>query len=101
MGDRDPERRHDRVPDELLYRPALGFDLLAHRAEVRSHDLLQTLGIQALSEPGRAGDVGEQDRDEASLLSRRRGLGAEPRAARGAEESPGRDHGAAHGTARD
>ncbi len=34
VRDRHAERRHDGVADELLDRPALGLDLLAHRAEV-------------------------------------------------------------------
>jgi len=48
VRDRDAEGRHHGVADELLDGPALGLDLLAHGAEVGSHDLLQTFGVQLL-----------------------------------------------------
>ena len=83
------ERGHDGVADELLDRPALGLDLLAHRPEVRREHLLQPLGVQSLAQAGRARHVGEQDRHEAAFLTGRQGFDRfEHRAAGGQNRAP-------------
>ena len=71
MRHRRAEDRHHRVPDELLDRPAVALEDGAHLLVVAGHDAAQRLGIQAFAERGRAGDVGEQDRDGLADLSRR------------------------------
>ena len=98
VRDRDAEHGHDRVPDELLDSPALGLDLLAHRGEVGAHYILETFGVQALAECGRTGDVREQDRDQAALLTRRHRLRLQLGTARWAEARPSWDLCAADGT---
>ena len=96
---RHPERRHHGVADELLDRPALGLDLLAHRLRVGLHHLAEPFGIEALAELGRPGDVGEHDRDEPPLLPGASG-GRHRLPARGAEGRIGRQRRAARGARR-
>ena len=60
VGDRHPEDRHHRVSDELLHRAAVRLDDSAHPLEVGRQQRLQRLGIDRLSERGRADDVAEQ-----------------------------------------
>ena len=69
VGRRHPEHGHDGVADELLDGAALGFDLGAHRVEVGTQHVTQALGVELLSDGGRAGDVGEQNGDQLAFLS--------------------------------
>ena len=69
VGGGDAERGHHGVADELLDRPTLGLDLVAHRLEERGHDLAEGLGVEALTERRGSRDVGEQDRHELALLA--------------------------------
>ena len=62
VDDRHSEHGHDRVADELLDRAAVALERRLHRAEVARHHPPQRLGIEPLSERGRAGDVREDDR---------------------------------------
>ena len=87
---RDTEDRHDRVADELLHRATVGVDHELHLVEESTHHAAKGLRIQAFTERGRAGDIGEQDRDDLAHLGgtlvrgtqRRGALLTEPRAIR-------------------
>ena len=87
---RDAEDRHHRITDELLHRAAVRMDHELHLIEEATHHATESLRIQALSECGRAGYVGEQDRHDFSHLGgallrtnqRRRALLTEPCAIR-------------------
>ena len=65
----DPEHRHHGVPDVLLDGPAVTLDRPAHRLEVARLHVAQRLGIQALAERRRAGQVAEHDRDRLADLA--------------------------------
>ena len=65
---RDAEDRHHRVADELFHHAAVALDDAAHRVEISFHDSAQGLGIQALAERSRAGDVREDHGDRSSRL---------------------------------
>jgi hypothetical protein len=71
VDDRDPERRHDRVADELLDRPAVVLDDAADLDEVARDDAPVRLRVEPLSERGRVDDVGEDDGDRLAHLTRR------------------------------
>ena len=59
-----PEHGHDRVADELLHRAAVALERGLDGLEVPPHDVAKELRVEALAEGRRAGDVGEQDRDD-------------------------------------
>ena len=65
---RHAEHGHDRVADELLDGAAVVLERRLHRAEVAPHHPPQRLGIEPLSERGRAGDVREDDRHDLPRL---------------------------------
>ena len=72
VHERDAERRHDRVADELLDRAAVPLQDLAGRLVVAGPDVAQRLGIELLAERSRIGHVAKDERDglpdhEASL----------------------------------
>ena len=62
------EDSHDRVADVLLDRPAPTLDDPRHSAEVGCQQDLQPLGIELLAKGSGTHKVGEQDRDELSLV---------------------------------
>ena len=72
VQDGDAEHRHDGVADELLHGPPVRFERRLHLLEVAGHDPPQGFGIEALSQVGRTGDVGEQDGHDLANLPRRR-----------------------------
>ena len=81
VRDRYAENRHHGVPDELLDRPAVTLDRVAHRVEVAEHQLPHRLGVHPLAHRSRPGDVAEeQGRELSPLGSRRRQRGAASRA---------------------
>ena len=61
---RHAEDGHDRVADELLHRAAVALQHDAHLGEVAVHQLPQRLGVELLSERGRALDVREDHGDD-------------------------------------
>ena len=65
---RDTEDRHHRITDEFLHRAAVGVDHELHLVEEATHHATEGLRIQTLSECGRTGDVGEQDRHDLAHL---------------------------------
>ena len=68
VGSRQPEHGHDRVAHELFERAAVtGDDLAGNRVEP-SQEGAQVLRVQRLAHGGRAGHIGEQDRDEPAFL---------------------------------
>jgi hypothetical protein len=86
MHDRDPEDPHDRVADEVLDRPAVALDGVAHPPEPPLHRPAQRLGIHPLSKRRRSHDVRKDHRDDFPPLGscrcrrhRRSTGGAEPR----------------------
>src|SRR2546427_373284 len=54
------EGRHHGVADELLHRPAEGFDLTTDTREVGSQDRANVFGIELLRPCGEADEVGEE-----------------------------------------
>ena len=81
MQDGEAEDGHERVAGELLERAAVARDDGRHLAEVAREDPAHRLGVEALAERGRAGDVDEQHGDrpprlDGQLLDGRRGLPA-------------------------
>ena len=68
VGDGQAEDRHHRIADELLDGAAVVGDHLAGDRVVAGEQRAQVFGIELLTERGRAGNIGEQDRDEPSLL---------------------------------
>ena len=68
VGDRCAEERVDRVADVLLHRPALGFDDRAQRGERLIERGFEPFRAELHGELGRADDVDEERRDEASLF---------------------------------
>ena len=63
VHDRDPERGHDRVADELLDRAAVALQHLARGLVVARPDGPKRLGIEAFPQRRRIGDVTEDERD--------------------------------------
>ena len=63
---RQPEDRHDRVPDELLHGAAVVLEDSLHRLEVALEKLAQRLRVHRLGEAGRADEVREHDGDRLS-----------------------------------
>ena len=72
VQDGDAEHRHDGVADELLHGPPVRFEGRLHLLEVAGHDPAHGFGIEALSQAGGTGDVGEQDGHDLANLPRRR-----------------------------
>ncbi len=70
---RSPEHGHHGIPDELLHRPAVRFDLRAHTLVVRPDPRAHILGIRPLGCGGEPDQVAEQHRHHLPLLQRRRG----------------------------
>jgi hypothetical protein len=69
MGGRQAEDRHHRVADELLDGPAvLGDDVPGHGVVARQQRA-EILRIERLTKGRRAAHIGEEDRDEPSLLA--------------------------------
>src|SRR5437870_5433211 len=68
---RRPPDRHHCVADELLDRAAVPLDQLAAGLEVAREQLSRVLGVARLGERGEPDEVGEENRDEASLGDRR------------------------------
>jgi hypothetical protein len=87
VGSGDPEHGHHGVADKLLHGAAMPLDGVGHGVEVAHHHASERLGVQALAERGRAGDVAEDDGDGLAHLGGGRCLG-EPLAARVAEPGP-------------
>ena len=63
VHDRDPERGHDRVADELLDRAAVPLQHLARGLVVARPDAPKRLGIEAFPQRRRVCDVTEDERD--------------------------------------
>ena len=72
-GRRRAPHGHDRVPDELLHRPAVGADDLRGRREVSAQQVPHLLGVARLRQGGEADEVGEQDRYQPPLSAGRLG----------------------------
>ena len=68
----EPEDGHDGVSDVLLDRAAVADEDRAHGLEVDSEDGAERLAIEPFPERGRALQVAEDDRDDPSVLLRRR-----------------------------
>jgi len=68
VGPRHAEDGHDRVADELLERAATLGDHARGDVVVRGHERADILWIARVRERRRAGDVGEEDRDDAALF---------------------------------
>ena len=81
MRDGSTEHGHDRVADELLHRPAEGFDRSADAREVRRLDGADVLRVELLRAGGEADEVDEEDGDDLPLLGERAGRGRQRRAA--------------------
>ena len=60
---REAEHRHHRVADELLHRAAVALDGDPHLLVPPAQELAQRLGVEALAEHGRVGQVAEEDAD--------------------------------------
>ena len=71
-GRRDPEDRHDGVADELLDDAAPALDHRRHRREVLGQERAELLRVELLAQRRRAGQVGEENRDELALGALRR-----------------------------
>src|SRR5207249_3958214 len=101
-NDGNAERRHDRVADVLLDRPAPRFDEGRHGGEEGGQERPEPLGIQALPERRRPGHVGEQDGDELAFLLANAGRArSEVRSAAGAEAGRTGDRSSARWTGAD
>ena len=66
--DRGSEHGHDRIPDELLHRPPIAFDLGAQANVVRTDARTDVLGICLIGRGGEADQVAEQHRHDLALL---------------------------------
>ena len=89
------EDRDDRVADELLSDTTVPFHLATHEVEELALDFADILRVDALPQGGRAGEIGEEHRDDpAFLVLGRNGrplrIRAKGGAARGAERRRGR-----------
>ena len=71
VHDRDPERGHDRVADELLDRAPVVLEHAADLDEVARDHAPVRLRVEALAERRRVDDVGEDDRHGLAHLARR------------------------------
>jgi hypothetical protein len=69
VGQGNAEGGHNRVPGELLHRPAVGLDAVGHAVEVPGHVAPGDLGILALDELGRGDQIDEQNGGEFALHS--------------------------------
>jgi hypothetical protein len=69
VGDGCTEQGHDRVPDELLHRPAVPLELNADLGLVARQERANVLRIQALRSRGRPDEVAEEDGDDLALLA--------------------------------
>jgi len=65
VGHRRAPHGHHRVANELLERPAVGFDGPASRGEVLLEHVAHVLVVASLAEAGEADQVAEQDRQQA------------------------------------
>ena len=65
---RDPEHGQDRVTHELLGHPAVPLDLAVDELVELALEIADVLGIELLAERCGAGEVGEEDGDDAALL---------------------------------
>ena len=63
VHERDPERGHDRVPDELLDRATVPLQHLAGGLVIARPDTPKRLGIEAFPQRRRVCDVTEDERD--------------------------------------
>ena len=64
-----PTGRRATSPPRALDRPAVPFDDRLHPLEVAREQSAEYLGIRALAQPRRTGDVAEQDRDDLANLA--------------------------------
>ena len=71
VRDRRPEKRHDRVPDELLDRTAVTLEHRTQAGVIGLQDGAAFLGIEPFRTRGEAHEVGKQDRDHFAFLARR------------------------------
>ena len=94
---RHPEDRHHRIADELLDRPAVRLDRLAHGVEVAGHDRPHRLGVHSLPERSRRDRVDEENRHRLAGLASRLRLRPDGASARVAEPRPVRVLGPAAG----
>jgi hypothetical protein len=81
-GDRGAEQGHDGVPDELLDRAAVAFQLPAQAGIVGSQDPADVLDVELLGPAGEADQVAEQDADDLALVAPGRGRARDPPQAR-------------------
>ena len=72
VRDGNAEDGHDRIPDELLDRPAVSLEDRAKVLEVPAHASAQRLRIGRLAERGRTHEVAEQHGDDLALLPHER-----------------------------
>ena len=76
MRDRRAEDRHHRVAHELLHKAVIAHDRLGERIEQRILESAHLFRVEALSERGEAGQIGEEDRDLPAVGLVGRGVGS-------------------------
>jgi hypothetical protein len=69
VRDRSAEQGHDRIPDELLHRPAEALKLVTEVLPVRRQERAHVLRIHPLSARREADQVCEEDGDDLALLA--------------------------------
>ena len=74
VEDRDPERGHDRVADELLHGAAVVLEHAADLDEVARDDVPVGLRVEPLAERRRTDQIGEHDRHRLAHFALRRAL---------------------------
>ena len=87
---RQAEDRHHRIADELLERAAMRLDHLAGHGVIARQDGPHILGVERFAERSGAGDVGEQDRDDATFVGHGDSDREMPRDAEFTRREPGR-----------
>ncbi len=70
VHDGHPEHSHDRIPYELLHRPAIRLDDPPHLLEIATEQSPQRFRVSRLAECGRARHVTEQNRHDLPVLDR-------------------------------
>jgi hypothetical protein len=90
VGDRRSEHGHDCVANELLHRAAVSLELRAQARVVRLEKRANLLRVHALCARREADEVGEEHRDDLTLLAKLAGVSGEWGGASVAEASAGR-----------
>ena len=69
VGDRRPKDRHHRIPNVFLDGAAEALDVARRGSEIVRQVVAEVLGVEALAERRRIGEISEEDADETAALA--------------------------------